>query len=340
MSPASSRATVDHDRRRLLGAGLGLGAAALLPSPVRADTSIKGQLVLYTSQLLQDAQQTATAFKRVYPNVEVKWIRDGTTQLLTKLRAEFAAGSPQPDVLLIADALAMAGLKQEGRLAPYRDAAADGLPRQLRDHDGYWYGTKLITTGIAYNTAAQKEPRRWWDLADASGQIAMPSPLYSGAATVMLESFVQDGALGWKYYEALARARAIAQGGNGGVFRKVAGGAKLYGIMVDFLAIRSQQKGSPIRFVFPEEGVSAVTEPVAVLKTARNVPAARAFVDFVLSRTGQQLIAHQGMLPARSDVTPPPGFPKADQIKLLDLDVERALGSVQADKQRFSSLFA
>ncbi len=340
MSSPTSRTAFDRKRRRLLGAGLGLGAAALLPSGVRADASIKGQLVLYTSQLLRDAQQTAAAFQRIYPNVEIKWIRDGTTQLLTKLRAEFAAGAPQPDVLLIADALAMAGLKQEDRLAPYRDAAAEGLPRQLRDHDGYWYGTKLITTGIAYNTAVKQAPKRWWDLADPSGQIAMPSPLYSGAATVMLESFTQDSALGWKYYEALAHARAIAQGGNGGVFRKVAGGAKLYGIMVDFLAIRSQQKGSPIRFVFPEEGVSAVTEPVAILKTARNVPAARAFVDFVLSPAGQSLIAQQGMLPARSDVNPPSGFPKADQIKLLDLDVERALRTVQADKQRFSSLFA
>ena len=340
MPSRTSRTAIDHQRRRLLGAGLGLGAAALLPSGVRADTSVKGQLVLYTSQLLRDAQQTATAFQRVYPNVEIKWIRDGTTQLLTKLRAEFAAGAPQPDVLLIADALAMAGLKQEDRLAPYRDAAADGLPRQLRDHDGYWYGTKLITTGIAYNTAVKQAPKRWWDLANANGQIAMPSPLYSGAASVMLESFTQNAALDWKYYEALAHARAIAQGGNGGVFRKVAGGAKLFGIMVDFLAIRSQQKGSPIRFVFPEEGVSAVTEPVAILKTARNAPAARAFVDFVLSPTGQSLIAQQGMLPARSDVTPPPGFPKADQIKLLDLDVERALRTIQTDKQRFSSLFA
>ncbi|APZ43047.1 ABC transporter substrate-binding protein [Acidihalobacter ferrooxydans] len=331
---------VDRQRRRLLGAGLGLGAAALLPQTVRADTSVKGQLVLYTSQLMRDAQQTAAAFQQIHPNIEVKWIRDGTTQLLTRLRAEFAAGDPQPDVLLIADTLAMAGLKQADCLAPYRDAPADVLPKQLRDHDGYWYGTKLITTGIAYNTAAPHAPQSWWDLADATGQIAMPSPLYSGAATVMLETFTQHPALGWKYYEALARAHAIAQGGNGGVFRKVAGGAKLYGIMIDFLAIRAEQKGSPIRFVFPEEGVSAVTEPVAILKTARNVPAARAFVDFVLSLPGQRLIAQQGMLPARSDVTPPPGFPKPNQIKLLNLNVERALRTVQSDKQRFASLFA
>lgn len=329
-------------RRQVLGAGLGLGLSLLALSSARANTTVKGDLVLYTSQLLEDAQQTVAAFERMYPNVKVRWVRDGTTQLLTKLRAELAAGAPQPDVLLIADTLAMAGLKREGRLQPYMDAPFEGFPASLRGPDGYWYGTKLITTGIAINSAAKLIPRSWWDLQkpEALGQIDMPSPLYSGAAMVMLEAFTQHPDLGWAYYDMLSKQKTIAQGGNGQVFKNVSSGAKLYAVLVDFLAIRAEQKGAPIRFIFPEEGVSAVTEPVAILKTARNVAAARAFVDFTLSVPGQELVSRQGMMPARAGVVPPPGFPKLGSFKLLNVDAERALDSLESDKKRFNSLFA
>ena len=338
------RSHIPHDsrRRQILGAGLGLGLSTIALGSARANPAVKGDLVLYTSQLLQDAQQTVAAFEQAHPNVKVRWVRDGTTQLLTKLRAEFAAGAPQPDVLLIADALAMAGLKREGRLQPYKDAAFDGFPASLREAGGYWYGTKLITTGLAWNTAAKMTPKRWWDLQkpEALGQIDMPSPLYSGAAMVMLEAFTQHPDLGWAYYDMLARQKTIAQGGNGGVFKNVSSGAKLYAVLVDFLAIRAAQKGAPIRFVFPEEGVSAVTEPVAILQTARNVEAARAFVDFTLSVPGQELVSKQGMMPARAGITPPPGFPNLGSFKLLNVDADRALDALETDKKLFSNLFA
>ena len=74
-----------------------------------------GTLVLYTSQLDADAQKTVDAFEHTNPGVKVQWVRGGTTEILNRLRAEFAAGAPKPDVLLIADAVSMEGLKAEGR---------------------------------------------------------------------------------------------------------------------------------------------------------------------------------------------------------------------------------
>ena len=70
-----------------------------------------GKLVLYTSQPQKDAQETIAAFTKAVPGVQVDFVRDGTTQLMSKLRAEFAAGAPQPDLLLIADAMTMEQLK-------------------------------------------------------------------------------------------------------------------------------------------------------------------------------------------------------------------------------------
>lgn len=123
------------------------------------------------------------------------------------------------------------------------------------------------------------------------------------------------------------------------MFNAVAAGNKPYGIVVDFLPIREAAKGSPVAFVFPEEGVSAVTEPVAIMQQARNLEAAQKFVDFVLSREGQELVSEQGYLPAHPEVAPPEGFPARDDIALMPLDTQSALAREAELKQRFGDLF-
>ncbi|MBP5979968.1 MAG: ABC transporter substrate-binding protein [Halomonas sp.] len=299
------------------------------------------KLVLYTSQPNSDAQQTVDAFQAAYPDIEVEWVRDGTTRLMTRLRSELAAGVSNPDVLLIADSMTMESLKQEGELQAYLSPAREAFDAELFDPEGYYYGTKLITTGIVYNTGADEQPQSWQDLLkpEYESLVTMPSPLYSGAALIHMAAISENSELGESYYDALHANRTEAQGGNGGVFNAVAAGTKPYGIVVDFLPIREAAKGSPVEFVFPEEGVSAVTEPVAIMAGAKNVDAAQKFVDFVLSQEGQQLVSEQGYLPAHPGVTPPEGFPARDTIKLMPVDIAQALEQEAALKQRFSDLF-
>ncbi|MFT4192739.1 MAG: ABC transporter substrate-binding protein [Comamonas sp.] len=320
-------------RARRAAAGLALLLAGL---------SAQAQdLVLYTSQPNADAQSTVDAFNKVHPDIKVAWVRDGTTQLMTRLEAERQAGAAKPDVLLIADSVTMASLKARGLLQPYLSPNRQGYDAALHDPQGYYYGTKLITTGIAYNTRAAFKPRSWQDLArpELKGQVSMPSPLYSGAALIHLATLTGDAALGWRYYEQLQANGAAAQGGNGAVLTAVASGTKPYGVLVDYMAIREKAKGAPVEFVFPTEGVSLVTEPVAILKSARHVEAARLFVDFLLSRAGQELVVQQGYVPALEGLPMPEGFPPRAQIKRMAFDADQALRDAEADKQRFSALF-
>ena len=306
---------------------------------VAADVS--GKLVLYTSQPNADAQRTVDAFKAKHPDIDVEWIRDGTTKVMAKLRAEFEAGAPQPDVLLIADMVTMEGLEKEGRLMAYPDADISAYDPALMDPEGHYISTKLITTGIVYNTNAPMVPKSYKDLLseEAKDKLAMPSPLTSGAATIHMAAITSTPDLGWEFYEGLASQGANPQGGNGGTYKAIAGGEKLYGFVVDFLPIREMAKGAPVAFVFPEEGVSAVTEPVAILSTAQNPDAAKAFVDFLISAEGQQLAADMGYLPAHPEITPPEGFPSLSEIKLLDFDPANALANDRDNKMKFTEIF-
>ena len=154
-----------------------------------------------------------------------------------------------------------------------------------------------------------------------------------------MATLTDNPALGWDYYKALADNDIRPKGGNGGVFKAVASGEKTAGVVVDFLPIREKAKGSPVEFVFPMEGVSAVTEPVAILSTAKNVGPAQAFIDFLLSEDGQKLAVSQGYLPASPDVAPPAGFPSRDKIKLMAFNASKTLANDAANKKRFIDIF-
>ena len=318
-----------------------IAATALLIAGQVQAADVAGKLVLYTSQPNEDAQQTVDAFKAKYPAVEVEWVRDGTPQVMAKLRAEIEAGAPKPDLLLIADTVTMESLKQEGRLMKHEGADVSAYDPAIMDKDKTYFSTKLITTGIMYNTNAPVKPTSYKDLlkAEVKDKLAMPSPLTSGAATIHMVAVTNNPDLGWAYYEKLAEQGANPQGGNGGVYKAIAGGEKLYGFMVDYMPIRGKAQGAPVEFVFPEEGVSAVTEPVAILSTAQNPTAAKAFVDFLISKDGQELASKQGYLPAHPGVTPPAGFPARETIKLLPFDPAKALEGDAANKAKFTEIF-
>ncbi|RUU32339.1 ABC transporter substrate-binding protein [Mesorhizobium sp. M6A.T.Ce.TU.016.01.1.1] len=317
-------------------------AAMFLASAIAGASAADGTLVLYTSQPNTDAQQTVDAFMAKYPAVKVEWVRDGTPKILAKLRAEIEAGQPQADVLLIADVVTMEGLKKEGRLLAYPEADVSGIEADLYDKDKTYFSTKLITTGIVYNTKAPFVPASWEDLTrpEAKGLVAMPSPLTSGAAMIHTVTLTGNLPEGWDYYNALAKNGAQASGGNGDVLKAVSGGDKLFGMIVDYMPIRERAKGAPVEFVFPREGVSAVTEPVAILSTAKNADAAKAFVDFLLSKDGQQAAAKMGYIPARADIALPTGYPDRSSIKVLRYDAAAALANDAANKEKFGAVMS
>ncbi|WP_054181172.1 ABC transporter substrate-binding protein [Trabulsiella odontotermitis] len=301
----------------------------------------KSTLTLYTSQPTEDAQSTVSAFEKAHPDIEVKWIRDGTAKLIARLQAELAAGGAAPDVLLIADSVSMEALKQQDLLAPYKSSLAVNYDPQLFDKEGYYYGTKLITTGIAYHSKAPVKPTSWKDLLrpELKNMTTLPSPLYSGAAQIHQATLMENPDLGWAYYEKLKDNGAMPQSGNGGVMSAILSGNKAYGVLVDYMAIREKAKGAPIEFVFPSEGVSIVTEPVAMMKGAKNPEGAKAFIDFVLSDAGQKLVLEQGYLPANTNLPVPKGFPPRDSIRLMPVDSAKALAETEANKKRFADLF-
>jgi iron(III) transport system substrate-binding protein len=301
-----------------------------------------GVIRLYTSQPSDQIAEATEAFNKQYPNVKIEVFRSGTTEVMNKLQAEFAAGRPQADVVLLADDVALTQLKNDGRLLPYLDAPLGRVPPNIVDPDKMFFGTKMITTGIVYNTSlVRTPPKSWKDLLapETASKTILPSPLYSGAAVIHLGTLAQQPEFGWTYVETLAKNRAMAGRGNGAVIESVARGEKAYGIIVDYMAMNAKAKGSPVDFVFPVEGVSVITQPVAILKTTRNPEAAKAFVAWQFSEEAQRQSVSQGYFPIDPAMAPPKGYPEPSKLKVLKTDTMQIMKTDEENKLKFSELF-
>lgn len=304
--------------------------------------AISGTLSFYTSQPDQDAQTLVDAFKKKYPGVEVNIFRSGTEEVISKLRAEQKAGSVQADVLLVADAVTFESLKKDQLLLSYKSKELTEIPSELVDADGMYAGTKVMATALVINkNNVKKQPTSWKVLVDPStkDRSIMPSPLYSGAAAYNLGVLTRNKEFTWSYYEELQKNNVTVTKGNGAVLKAVAAGEKDYGMVVDFIAARAEKEGSPVTLVYPSEGVPVITEPIGILKDAKNAPAAKAFVDFVLSEEGQKLASSLGYTPIRKGVKAPAGLKSIDDMKVQSADVAELLSTREVDKKKFSGLF-
>ena len=75
-------------------------------------------------------------------------------------------------------------------------------------------------------------------------------------------------------------------------------------IGVDYIAMAKIEKGATLAIAYPKETV-VLPSPIAIIKGTKNLSAAQKFVDFVLSKEGQQIIANNYTLPCATTLRSP-----------------------------------
>ena len=307
------------------------------------EAKVEGTLNFYTSQPDADAAKLVEGFNVKYPDVDVEIFRSGTEEVISKIQAEKLAGAVQADVLLVADAVTFESLKEEDMLLAYESEEAGKIPTEFIDADGTYFGTKVMTTGIIVNTEKVKELPTSWEVLtseESKGKIIMPSPLYSGAAAYNLGVLTRQDGFGWEFYENIQANEVQVTKGNGDVLKGVASGEKEYGMIVDYLAARAEQEGSPVTFIYPKEGVPVITEPIGIMNGTDNEAAAKVFVDFVLSEEGQQLAAELGYSPIREGIEAPEGLKTIEELKVISADMNKLYKAREDDKKKFEEITA
>jgi iron(III) transport system substrate-binding protein len=325
------------------------GAASLVlagcaASPADGDTATGGAttITLYTSEPQEKADALVAAFNEVHPGITVEVFRAGTGDLTARIASEQESGGVQADVLLAADANTFENYAADDLLLEYTPADVEALNPDVVDPEGYYVGTRIIPTVIAYNTTMiDTPPASWAELTDPeyADQIVMPNPDVSGAAAYNAAVWYNESSLGEQWLTDLAANNPVIAESNGPVSQAVATGTQPIGIVVDYLVRELEAQGSPIAVAYPEEGVPYVSQPAGIFADTDEAEASQAFVDFLVSAEGQQLAVEQSYLPVRGDVGTPEGAPSMDEIEILSPDLETINSTQDEAVERFRELF-
>jgi len=265
----------------------------------------------------------------------------GTNELL--LRIEEEADAPRCDVMFGGGVESLAAYAK--RFEPYACADAALLKPELRSQDDRWTPFSSLPVVLVYNPrlVADGELTGWADLlADPyRGQIAFADPAVSGSAYTALMTMLT--ALGGDEEELLAHF-CEALGGqtladSGDVTQAVSSGACSVGVTLEQSAIKAIAEGANLALVFPKEGTSDLPDGSALVAGAPHPENARAFLDFVLGRDVQSLVAGKlARRTVRTDVADREDLPSAAQPLFLEYDIARASEKKEAILLRWAQL--
>jgi len=304
---------------------------------VFAQAKTPSRVLLYTSVPQELATQFADAFMKKRPDIRVEIYRAGSTEVGPKIAAEREVGGIRADLLWLADAPIYYDLRKRGELYSYISSEAKAIPTDLKDPKGLFTAGRLINMIIAVNTEViplKDAPKSWKDFPDVGKKAVMGNPLYSGSNFVTVAAFVKkDGDWSW-FEKAKAKGVAIVRG-NSEAATALAG--KEFGIAMtlDYIVAGLIKKGAPLAIVWPSDGAISVPSPIAIIKGTKNPNGSKAFVDYVLSKEGQEFLVKQEVIPVRDDVKPPAGQPSAKQIKFMPIPYEWAADNAPAIREKF-----
>lgn len=312
------------------------GSGATAPtSPKGSGPSPSGELIIYSGRNEQFVKPLIDRFEKE-TGIRVTLRAGSASELASAILEE--ANRPRADLFIANDAGALELLRMKGALEPNNSAAVARVPADLRAPDGAWVGISGRTRVIMYNTNLVKEselPRSWSDLTDPKwkGQIAMAtSQNESVTAQVTAMRLTQGDQATEAWLKGLLANKVKTLNGHTAVRQAVGKGEFKLGIVNNYYFHLEKQAGSPVGVVIPDQDANAPgtlmnVAGAGLIKGAKNLAAARRFVDFLLTPESQKVFAEVNFeIPVLPGVPVAPGVTPIDRLKRMNVPLSK-LGS-------------
>ncbi len=318
--------------------------AAVSVTPALIAAAVKeGKVAHYTSNDLTLATTLAKRFEAKYPGISVLLERSGAERNYQRVSQEYASNIRAVDVVTSSDLGYLVSWKANGWTAPYVTEEAMRLAPDAREADGFYTKETFSLMVPAYNSQLVKAadaPRAWSDLLDSKwkGKMVKAHPGYSG--NIMTGTYIVTQALGWEFYEKLAKQQIMQVQSAVDPSQRVAQGERLVAADgAENAAFRVQKKGGPVTIVYPTEGSPVVPVAAALMAAAPHPNAARLLLHFISSGEGQQILADYGGRSFLPGVAMPEGLRPTEQIKLLHADPAAVALAAEDIRKRYTRAF-
>jgi iron(III) transport system substrate-binding protein len=267
----------------------------------------EGEIVWYTTMSSDQSNAFMARFQQKYPFLKPSIIRLGGSALLSRIVTEAKAGKSFFDVVHGTGEIVLP-LMDLGLLAPYQSPERKMIPDDLKDQKGFWTSVYVNSVVLGYNTnltKGQAIPRSYNDLLQPRwrGRKISLDDTYATFLQGLISSWGKDKAL--EYLKKLAEQEPVVMRGSTVRAQLAAAGefplVIAYANIIQYLA----EKGAPVDWLPLEPAVISVNTVMLGAK-ATHPNAAKLFIDFTLSKEGQEKLWDFQRIPSRSDVEPKP----------------------------------
>ena len=261
--------------------------------------------------------------------IKVEYVEISTGKALAQLQAE--NGNTTADIWFGGGVDSYISATDLGYLEQYVSPEAEAINPAYSDADGYWTGLALVPAGFLVNNDVLAEknleaPKTWEDLADPKykGEIIMASPAISGTQYAILNGTIQayGEEKGWEVWKGINENVDFYAQGGGEPGPKCAAGEFGIAVLAMTGGTFAMEAEYPVTAVYPEDMIPWTPAPIAIFKNSQNKDAAKVFVDYFLSKEGQEALREaDARIMACGDVAIPEAIGTVDTEKLIDQDV-------------------
>lgn len=315
---------------RHLRLSLALGACLLVPTGAFAQdvpagypadyasiieaAETEGSVVIYTSTDIGQSQGLVDAFQAAYPGVKVEYNDLGTNDTYSRVISEAAAGQVGADIVWSSAMDLQMTLAKEELLEAYASPEKANLP-EWAVYEDTLYANSVEPIGMIYNTNQLKEeqvPKTRAELIKflqdnknaLKGKIATFDPEKSGSGFLHHTNDVRTTDNFWDLAKAFGAIGGKTYSSSGSMKETVVSGENVLAFNIIGSYALDWVKQSPnLGVAFNGDGTAAFSRIIAIAKDAPHPNAAKLFLDFALSKAGQEALAAGGLPSVRTDVT-------------------------------------
>jgi len=288
----------------------------------------EGKLVIYGATDSKATQPLIKDFNALYPGITVEYNDMNSTEVYNRFISEVAAGGNTADVMWSSAMDLQMRLASDGYALKYKSVEAPKVPGWAI-WDDQAYGTTFEPAAIVYNKRlldAKEVPQSHADFA----KLILQPKFKDKVTTYDIEKsgvgfmfMTQDARENPKFLElenAFGEAKVRVQSSTGTMMERISSGENLigYNVLGSYALVRAKTDPS-IGVVLPKDYTLILSRVQFINKGAKNVNAAKLWVDYLLSQRGQTIIANDAKLFAiREDVKGE--TTSAELIKLIGKD--------------------
>lgn len=306
---------------------------------------LTGNLVIYCPHSLEFINPLVSEFEN-QTGIKVEVVAAGTGELLKRVESE--QGNPLGDIFWGGSLSTMK--PQMNLFENYQSVNEEFIQDTMKNVEGSLTRFTDVPSIIMVNTdlIGNIEVNGYEDLLnpELKGKIAHCDPSKSSSSYEHLINMLyamgngnpEDG---WGYVEKFCEnLDGKLLSGSSAVYKGVADGEYVVGLTFEEGAAKYVADGAPVKIVYMEEGVISKPDGVYIIKDAKNMENAKAFIDFITGKEAQTIITTQlNRRSVRVDVPAPEYLIPKEEINIIFDDPELVVEKKEEWLTKFNDIF-